>query len=149
LQCEGYVNRQYVNQETGDVVNLAVITGPPGPTAVHTPEICYSSRDYSIARERERTLIADKEGNAHTFWATVFESNNPLAERLCVFFAWSDGGNWIASKSPRFEFAGSQKLFKLQLAGRIDPSTDASESVIADFIRELLRSPWNVSDSRS
>src|SRR5262245_53263400 len=48
LSCAGHVNRQYVNRHTGNTVSIAIIVGPPGPTAVHTPEICYSSRAYSI-----------------------------------------------------------------------------------------------------
>ena len=38
LECAGYVNRRYVNQQSGQTVNLAIIVGPAGPTAVHTPE---------------------------------------------------------------------------------------------------------------
>src|SRR6476620_489551 len=41
LQWPAHLSRSYINQQTGDVVNLMVIVGPPGPISVHRPEICY------------------------------------------------------------------------------------------------------------
>jgi hypothetical protein len=143
LQCAGYVNRTYVNQKTGDSIYLAIIVGPPGPTSVHTPEICFSSRNYSIAHERERILISGSNAGGHSFWNTAFESNNAVAERLSVFFAWSDGGPWTAATSPRFEFAAAPKLFKIQLACHTDEKATAEENSGADFLRALLNSPWS------
>src|SRR5947208_1159232 len=64
LQCHASVNRQYEHQQTGDVVRVAVLLGPPGPISVHTPEVCYSSREYTAGGDRRKTLItADDEKN--------------------------------------------------------------------------------------
>src|SRR4051812_35968739 len=51
LQCNAYVLRVYEHQQTGDVVRLAVLLGPPGPISVHTPEVCYSSREFTAGGE--------------------------------------------------------------------------------------------------
>src|SRR6185436_14608221 len=37
LQCSGNFNRRYVNSKTNEVIDVAAIVGPPGPTAAHTP----------------------------------------------------------------------------------------------------------------
>src|SRR5262245_60006979 len=42
LQCPTHISRAYEHLQTGDTANVAVIVGPPGPTSVHTAEICYS-----------------------------------------------------------------------------------------------------------
>src|SRR5262245_47209036 len=34
LQCPAHVNRTYMHQQTGDVVTVTVIVGPPGPISV-------------------------------------------------------------------------------------------------------------------
>ena len=44
LQCSGYINYIFKNTKTGELVNLAIIVGPSGPTSVHTPEICFSTK---------------------------------------------------------------------------------------------------------
>src|SRR5579863_4164034 len=46
LQCVGNVHKIYRNRETGQLVNVVLLLGPPGPISAHTPEICYSTRDY-------------------------------------------------------------------------------------------------------
>ena len=57
LQCVGYLLRTYANQETGEVVTVTILLGPPGPISVHTPEICFSSRAYEIREERQKVTI--------------------------------------------------------------------------------------------
>ena len=60
LECVESVCGLYVNRVTGDVVSLMVILGPPGPIAVHTPEICVSSRDYTAQGRRSPITIQDQ-----------------------------------------------------------------------------------------
>ena len=49
-----------------------MIAGPAGPISVHTPEICYSSRAYSIQEPRVQTAVSDKNGRTHSFWSVSF-----------------------------------------------------------------------------
>jgi len=145
LECTGYVNRRYVSSRSGDTVVLAILAGPPGPIAVHTPEICYSSRNYKIADGREAIRLKGAGSRPHTFWNTTFESKNAFGERLSVFYAWSDGEEWAASRSPRYEFAASPQLFKLQLAGlRAGPDGSEGNDPSARFLKALLNSGWTL-----
>ena len=82
LQCAGYVNRRYVNQQTGQTINLAIIVGPPGPTAVHTPEICFSSRAYDVQGDRQKIVLESSPTLRHSFWSVDFSTKNPLADGL-------------------------------------------------------------------
>ncbi|RIK71622.1 MAG: hypothetical protein DCC67_20190 [Planctomycetota bacterium] len=146
LQCAGYVNRAYVNVKSGESVSMALIVGPPGPIAVHTPEICYSSRNYTLIGGREVGRVADQAKQSHTYWKTTFESKSVFAERLRVCYAWSDGVRWNASTSPRFEYAASPLLFKMQIAGLAGAKDEAIDKTPpAMFLKALLDSGWQLS----
>jgi hypothetical protein len=145
LSCAGYVNRQYVNRKSGDTVSIAIVVGPPGPTSVHTPEICYSSRAYTIHEPRSRKTSLDAESRTHSFWSLTFRTNGPSSNRLRVYYAWCSGDVWTASESPRVEFAGQPLLYKLQLAA-VDASglTDKMQDQCEDFLSAFLQSGWNI-----
>ena len=141
LQCQGYFVREYVNRETGRSVNVALIVGPAGPISVHTPEVCYSSQDFEIQEERQQAAIGDGQDANDAFWAVTFRSNDALrgAEILRVYYGWSAGGPWSATKEPRLAFAGQPYLYKLQLAARLPAQADlAKEDVCRDFLKEFV-----------
>ena len=143
LDCAGYVSRRYVNQVTGQAINCAVLVGRPGPIAVHTPEVCYSSRDYEIQSERTETGVEETPGRRHSFWKVDFNSRNALADGLRVYYAWSSGNVWNASRSPRFQFAGSPLLYKLQLAVNVSPNVGSKgDDAGKQFLEEFVRSAW-------
>jgi hypothetical protein len=143
LQCAGHVNRRYVNRQTGQSIGIALIVGPPGPTAVHTPEICYNSRAYRQDQERLPERLSGPEGTQHVFWRTRFSSRDVGGQPMGVWFAWSDGTTWEASRSPRFEFGGKPLLYKIQLAGNLPRGkTEAVDDPCRDFLQQLLNSEW-------
>jgi hypothetical protein len=143
LSCAGYVNRQYVNRNSGETISIAIIVGPPGPTSVHTPEICYSSRAYSIQESRRELSLSDDAGRTHSFWYVPFRSENPLADELRVYYAWCADDVWVASEAPRFEFAGRPLLFKLQIACSIpSQATRESQDPCTEFLTAFLRANW-------
>jgi hypothetical protein len=145
LQCAGYVNRRYIDRRTGSTVDLAIIVGPSGPVAVHTPEICYSSQAYSIEEPRQVKELVDSTGNRHKFWYTTFRSNNAIAEQLRVYYGWCADNRWQAAESPRFDFAGRPLLFKLQIASYVPPGhSETGKDPCELFLEKLLQSGWNV-----
>jgi hypothetical protein len=146
LSCAGYVNREYVNRKSGQSVSIAIIVGPPGPISVHTPEICFSSRAYTLSDEKVITTINDREGRAHTFWSIAFQPNNPSADQLRVIYAWTASDTWIAAKAPRFEFARQRTLFKLQLASVVSAPTDRTNDPCHAFLVDLLNTGWNTKE---
>lgn len=147
LQCANHVHRTYINAETAEHVSVAVIVGQPGPTAVHTPEICYSSRDYAIEKGRVKKAI--KAGGAlHSFWQTEFKSRKLGGARLVVYYAWTDGDYWQASDAPRYQFGGSPYLFKIQLAGvplTHDRDQNAGDDLCLRFLKDLCDFGWTTS----
>ena len=81
LQCYGYSSQTYQNARTGRRVNVAVLFGPRGPIAVHTPEVCYSGQGLIPAGNTEQEVIS-VEGGDHTVWRVNFSSKRDLKPEL-------------------------------------------------------------------
>ncbi len=143
LESAGYVHRRYLNRDSGQSIRLVILVGPPGPTAVHTPEICFSSRAYEITNNRMRTSIEAASGQQHSFWHVDFTTRNAFADGLRVYYAWSRGSEWKASESPRFELAGGPLLYKIQLASYVSPyKGDDTADPGQQFLEEFVKSAW-------
>jgi hypothetical protein len=135
LQCPAYITRVYEHQQTGDIVNLAVLLGPPGPISVHTPEVCYSSREFTPDGDRRKTTVTDQAGHEHTLWHLPLKANNLGGTSLRVFYGWSTGSTWGAPEYPRYMFGSLPHLYKLQVAVTDHP---ASEAIDFDAGKDFL-----------
>lgn len=144
LQCAGYILRTYENEQTRECVNMFIIVGPPGPTAVHTPEVCYDSQGYPDREDPQRVTIENPHGPDDDFWAMTLRSKGLNADQIRAYYAWSTGGPWSAAKGPRYAYAGCPYLYKIQLASQtplpIDMETgDPCSSFLRDFLPEARR----------
>lgn len=147
LEPFNYVRGKYVNRQTGSMTSMALLVGTPGPIAVHIPEICFSSVAYKQRSERTAVKLsgdaAQQTSGPHSFWKVGFDNKNSLAGGLHVYYAWSNGEEWIASPRPRFDFAASPWLYKIQVAVPIDWRKDsAARDDGQDFLEALLASGW-------
>jgi hypothetical protein len=152
LRCEAHSHREYVNRETGEIVQVALIVGPSGPTAVHNPEICFSSQAYEIATPRETRFFGDAgNGDSSSLWEVRFKPKNVGTGLLQVYYGWSTGGAWKASSSPRFEFGGSPLLYKIQVSAQMGPTQEGSRpsEPCKKFIDALLETYWQQRSGRS
>ncbi len=132
LRCYGSLTRIYQNTTTNEFVNVTVLYGPRGPTAVHTPEVCYPSVGTKQARETHLETISIPSGQ-HEFWSVQFGDAGDPTPNVDVWYAWSTGGKWIAGKHPRFWL--TENLYKIQVGAAI---AGDSPSPIASFLTDLL-----------
>ena len=142
LEQPVYLSRVYQNVQTGDTVTVAVIVGHPGPVAVHTPEICYSSRDYSVAGDRTTQVIAAADGRQHRLWRLSLEANQADELPLTVLYGWTTGTEWEATERPRYAFGGLSHLYKIQVAAvapqrRGDSDFDPAQDFLTGFLSQL------------
>ena len=139
LECAGYIVRTYVDGETGDQVNMFVLLGPPGPTAAHTPDICYNSRAYKNVQEKEPWQLESGQ-QEHVFWGETLESVDVTEGLLRVYHAWSAGTQWQAPENSRFAFGAEPYLYKVQLASPLlkladaGTDTDPGRRFLKDFV---------------
>jgi hypothetical protein len=140
LQCAGHFSRSYVEKSTNAVVDVALIVGPAGPTAAHTPEICYKSQDHKVIEEPTAIQVRPSEKPGEDLWQMTFQADDLGGGRLRVIYAWSDRlGPWTAAKNPRWTFGGEPLLYKLQLATRLpDGESSADDDAAKRFLKSFL-----------
>ncbi len=153
LECTGEVIRQYVDAETGSTIGVTLLVGPAGTLAVHSPEICFPSQNYRLLGKRQRVEVQDVKGVDHSFWAVDFQLQNVEGEMVRVYYAWSTGGAWSAPDDPRFAFAGSAFLYKIQLVAPVvstalDQTQDATQLFLRAFLPEASEELVSSSSSR-
>jgi hypothetical protein len=136
LQPAAYINRTYFNASRQKYVNLFLLLGPTGPTAVHTPDICFDSREYRILGDRRLVSL----GSDSQYFATEFESRDANKNFLKSCYAWTVDGSWKAPEQPRFFFAESRFLLKIQVTAKYPdrPAMDNDPS-LEQFLAELQR----------
>ena len=143
LDAAGWIKRTYRN-DTGDIVHVAVLIGPPQPIALHTPEICYNSRDQRIKSKRVKEKFPGEEGGIDEFWKTEFEAKDFSSESFFVYYGWTTGENWKAEgNTARFKYVWQPYLYKLQVASTPKPSAmaipgAAAEDPAKEFIKQFL-----------
>jgi hypothetical protein len=145
LECSGYVNRVYRHRTSGEEASVSIVVGPAGPISVHTPEICFSSRNYTLEHDRQRFELTDAENRVHSFWGSTFRSNSAVGGKLRVFYAWLPNEIWTAADSPRYSYAGRPLLYKLQAAASLPPG-ESNESLdpVRSFVQDLVMSGWKI-----
>src|SRR5262245_35692495 len=119
-EAAGHLSRRYRNRRTGDEVSVIVLCGRPGPLALHTPEVCFQGAGFQLAGERQRYKPAkDVAGEPQEFWTATFAKRDRAEpESLRLFWAWSDGGPWVAPEEARLVFFHSPALYKMYVSHR-------------------------------
>jgi hypothetical protein len=156
LQCVASTNRAYRNQVSGETVHISLTLGPPGPTSVHSPEVCFSSQGFHVEFPAKRRSFSirptqnTETGSDHldkqpvaafqqdAFWKTTFVPDRRESTRLIVYYGWCDGRGWLAPDYPRFAFGGLPYLYKVQLATKVATHVQQDVDPCDDFVRALL-----------
>ena len=117
------LTRAYRNGDQFATVFL--LLGPMGPTAEHTPDICFNSRDYDAQGKRKVIVLNPANANASgsssgggksQLWQLDFKNKGLAGGVLRSWYAWTIDGTWRASADPKVQFIDSRHLFKLQVA---------------------------------
>src|SRR5262249_9904132 len=134
----GYASRRYQNHRTGVVVQVLLACGRPGPLAVHTPEVCYSGGGFTLTGDPARFTPDGADGT--TFFKGLFARKDPPApEKLCVLWAWNKNGAWTVADNPRWAFAGTPVLYKLNVTQEFYPRDEATDgTACVESLREFL-----------
>ena len=149
LQCAGYIDRSYQNRVTGAQVDVLVLLGPTGPIAMHTPEVCVSTKAYKTRDDRHRVEIPGDAGSSPSFWSLDFVSSGVSDNVMRCYYAWNDGGIWESPANARFHYVGKPYLYKIQLFSEVGTSgrssaKDPARQFLEDFLpvaAPLLKRP--------
>ncbi len=140
-EIAGCVSRNYAHQVTGEVTQIVLMCGAPGPISVHTPDVCFKGNGYKMVSQPKRITVEPAGGPAAEFWWADFQrSAAGQVTVLRTFWSWRGGDKWRVSDHPRFEFAQSPVLYKLYVAYPLDRSAATSvDTPDTKFLIFLLR----------
>ncbi|HTN77394.1 MAG TPA: exosortase-associated EpsI family protein [Pirellulaceae bacterium] len=133
LQNYAYFGGTYVHRHTQARVRCFVLFGPPGPTSVHTPEVCFGSQAYCQDGVRAELTIANREDR---FWSVCFRATDVNQHAVRAVYAWRFDAAWQNPEQPRFSFGTRPYLYKLQFV--CDGDAEATLKTSQDFLREVL-----------
>lgn len=145
LECTANGNLAYRNVDTEANVIVTVMSGPSGPLAAHTPEVCYSSKAYIIDSVPELLEIELTDGTKCELRVVNLVPRNDNHEPLTVIYGWNDGTAWKAPAPTwsRAVYAGTQSLVKLQAAivttgDSSAASTKDRQAQLKGFLAQIL-----------
>jgi hypothetical protein len=140
LECAASTRRVYRHAETGKAMLVALHVGPPGPTSVHTPEVCLSSQDYEQIGTRERIQVLSAARGGGSFWKADYRARTVDGGASHFIYGWSTGEGWVAAQRPRFEFVGHRLLYKLQVSSPYNELDEEGkgDDDYQDFLEALL-----------
>lgn len=141
-EMSGYLMRRYVHAKSGAVVNVLLVCGRPGPTSVHSPDICYAGAGYTPAGAPTRRGITAGKTGVPSFWVAQFQKPGPAPEPLRIYWAWGAEGEWLAADRPRIELAHHAVLYKLYVVRSLSSSdesltNDPSDEFLQQFLPEV------------
>jgi hypothetical protein len=139
LECAGSIVRTYVNRVTGDRVQMALLVGPAMPISLHTAEICWGSRGYTIRDQRQQVTVPVATGSEQQFWALTFRTNNVKGDLIRVYYGWSDGNGWSQETERRFSLTRRSHLYKVDVVSPLPPETKEEDLRTKDPCREFLK----------
>lgn len=134
-----YLSRDYHNTATGRSVRILVVAGPPGPIAVHTPDVCYQGAGYELSGEPEAVAVGTDKGR---LWRGKFDkTQSPVPAALLIAWGWNGGDGWEAAdhRTTRVRYAFRPVLYKLYLVTDTLPSDKKGQGdPLGEFAGQLL-----------
>jgi hypothetical protein len=136
----GCISRTFTHQLTGEVRQMILVCGSPGPISVHTPDVCFQSQGYVMISEPKRLELEIAKDRSAVFWWADFQQDQGVFKRtLRTFWSWKGLDSWRAVDHPRLQFAACPVLNKLYVAcpltgleepGSIEPGGHFLKSLI-------------------
>jgi hypothetical protein len=140
---QGHAYYRYRNAVTGDVVNMLIVCGRPGPISVHTPDVCYSGAGYEATGKQFTKEVPVEGDRTISVWGLRFKAPTTAgASQIEVDWAWNAGNGWVAADVARWKFSGQKALYKLYVVRTLpalaaDKKKDPSVSFLQTFLPEL------------
>jgi hypothetical protein len=115
-KCVDYIQRHYVNEQTGVGVDVLVLYGPS--TIAHVPEVCYPGAGFSLV-DGPHDRVFPVAGGKADFASLIFaKGEGGAADRQQVFYALRYGGKWSVDLDYKV-INRLPGLYKIQLTRRV------------------------------
>lgn len=137
--CSGYLVRRYVQARTGADLLLLVVSGRPGPIAMHAPEQCYKVRGYGLQGAIGWRDVELPDGSTAAFRVGDFRPPDRAdMPPLRLFWSWSATGAWQTPDRPRLTYALAPVLYKVYVIRGLRADEPAGPDPAVPFLQALL-----------
>ena len=141
-QAVAWVTRRYVHRVTGESLSLLVLCGPPGPTAAHSPEVCYGGGGYGLSGPLE---LQEFEFGTPPAKAVFQVGNFRRADAassmgLRIYWSFRGGADWEVPENTRLAFARYPALYKIYVVRPMAmvEGVQPVDEVAPDLVQALL-----------
>ncbi|GHT21888.1 hypothetical protein FACS189419_03520 [Planctomycetales bacterium] len=142
---DSYISRTYKNSITQEVVYVSIILGPSGRVTVHTPQICFGGKDYTLEKDKIAAIpiTVQIDNGAKTvedsFWRVNFVGNSlETNNRITFYYAHSLGDVWSAMDNARWILSKSRYAYKIQVQAYAPNTEDSLTDPVKDFLKGTL-----------
>jgi Protein of unknown function (DUF3485) len=141
-EMTGYLSRKYTNKNknTPAALQVLIVAGRPGPTALHSPDVCYPAIGYQRLAPPIKYSVKSPLGEPLAdCWIADYQRDGINPEPLRIRWSWTATGTWAAADNPRLEFAGYGFLYKLYVLRVLPrPNVPMTDDPTEDFLRVFL-----------
>jgi hypothetical protein len=140
--CDAHVSREYRNRRNGDVVSVYLVSGSGRHVTIHTPDWCYRGAGYDMDRTPiAYTIPVEELENDPNFRTATFTKHDVVGapDRLRIFWAFTDNGDWQGPSSPKPVFGARDAMFKVYFITQAPLRNESpEESPTLDFAKEFF-----------
>jgi hypothetical protein len=139
LALSGYLTRSYVHRDRGDVVNVLLMVGQPGPLVRHPPNICYTNRANEQIGATTKFEVKSTTPPSEFSLLEFKRPDSVVNDRFLVAYALATGPVWEVPALPRLEFGASPLLYKVQFLQTLNPeqSKDSGAATLQQFANDF------------
>ena len=142
--CPIAFQRSYRNRETGDVVDVYLVTGSGRNICIHSPDWCYAAEGFKIEGNiSSYRLPVDGVASAPEFATAFFRHPEsppgPQARGLRIMWTYSDDGNWRGPKMAKLTYTIRPALYKIYfIAEATQDRSVVTDTPIPEFVKTAL-----------
>lgn len=140
-EAAGALARRYTNRRTGEVVDVLILCGRPGPISVHEPTTCFIGAGFRLHHFDSDVPLSVSGADAMQCRLGDFvKETGGTRSAIRTFWTWSSDGRWQSPSNPRLAFAPSPYLYKMYLsrASLLTKEKEPGEDPVVDFMHDFI-----------
>lgn len=140
-EARGALARRYTNRRSGEVVEVLILCGRPGPISVHEPTTCFIGAGYKLHHFDDDVPLSVAGADAVQCRLGDFAKEaDGTRSAVRTFWTWSSDGRWQSPSNPRLAFAPNPYLYKMYLSRSavLTKENEPAEDPVVDFMHDFM-----------
>lgn len=147
-----HILRSYMNEKSGDEVNVLVIYGLASHVFGHTPDVCYPAVGYQVVQGPvvRELKIPGLDAPAHFKSAIYMKRSGGAGTYEEVYHTFYHDGEWVPNAADRWKtFRYHPGMYKIQFSRNVSGLSDEVYGPSEDLLRLLIQEIMTRSGART